>query len=130
MIYQYKTERISPKDFSNHQHLIELFKDLRDSNINPKEVLKDQTNFKPDLGQIKKGSPKSRSKDQTSVVQHVENVFDIREKIFDYFRDYSFLLFEAKYKTKYGSGLKILSPKQMLQRLPIALAQVKVSNDL
>ena len=35
---------------------------------------------------------------------------------------------EAKCKTKYGEGLKILTPKQMLQRLPIALAQVKAGN--
>ena len=28
-----------------------------------------------------------------------------------------------------GKGLKILTPKQMLQRLPIALAQVKASNN-
>ena len=28
-----------------------------------------------------------------------------------------------------GKGLKILTPKQMLQRLPIALAQVKVGNN-
>ena len=35
---------------------------------------------------------------------------------------------EVKYKTKYGEGLKILTPKQMLQRLPIALAQVKAGN--
>ena len=35
---------------------------------------------------------------------------------------------EAKYKANYGEGLKILSPAQMLQRLPIALAQVKVGN--
>ena len=28
-------------------------------------------------------------------------------------------------KEKQGKGLKILTPKQMLQRLPIALAQVK-----
>ena len=27
-----------------------------------------------------------------------------------------------------GKGLKILTPKQMLQRLPIALAQVKAAN--
>ena len=27
------------------------------------------------------------------------------------------------------TGLKILTPKQMLQRLPIALAQVKASNN-
>ena len=27
-----------------------------------------------------------------------------------------------------GKGLKILTPKQMLQRLPIAIAQVKAGN--
>ena len=30
---------------------------------------------------------------------------------------------EAKYKTKHGEGIKILTLKQMLQRLSIALAQ-------
>ena len=35
---------------------------------------------------------------------------------------------EVKYKTKYGEGFKILTPKQLLQRLPIALAQVKAGN--
>ena len=29
-----------------------------------------------------------------------------------------------------GTGLKILTPKQMLQRLPIALAQIKERNNL
>ena len=32
-------------------------------------------------------------------------------------------------KTKQGQGLKILTPKQMLQWLPVALAQVKASNN-
>ena len=40
---------------------------------------------------------------------------------------------EAFYKSKQneteGKGLKILTPKQMLQRLPIALAQVKGGNN-
>ena len=36
---------------------------------------------------------------------------------------------QVKYKTKYGEGLKILTPKQMLQRLPIALAQLKGGNN-
>ena len=44
------------------------------------------------------------------------------------FNDYSKIVFEAKYKWKYGQGLKILTSKQMLQRLPIALAQVKAGN--
>ena len=33
------------------------------------------------------------------------------------------------YKTKQGTGLKILTPTQMLQRLPTALAQVKAGNN-
>ena len=38
------------------------------------------------------------------------------------------LLSKAKYKTKYGERLKILTPKQMHQRFPIALAQIKTGN--
>ena len=38
------------------------------------------------------------------------------------------MLSEAKYKAKHGKGLKILTPKQMLQRLPIAPAQIKAGN--
>ena len=33
------------------------------------------------------------------------------------------------YKTKQGIRLKILTPKQILQRLPIALAQLKAGNN-
>ena len=39
------------------------------------------------------------------------------------------MMSEAKTKATKGTGLKILTPKQMLQRLPIALAQVKASNN-
>ena len=42
--------------------------------------------------------------------------------------DYSSIVSEAKHKAKYGKGLKILTPQQMLQTLPIALAQVKAGN--
>ena len=41
---------------------------------------------------------------------------------------YSILVSEAKYKAKQGKGLKILRSKQILQRLSIALAQVKAGN--
>ena len=44
------------------------------------------------------------------------------------------MLFDAHYDARQnkteGKGLKILTPKQMLQRLPIALAQVKAGNNL
>ena len=38
-------------------------------------------------------------------------------------------MFEAIFKTKQGIGLKILTPKQMLQRLLVALEQVKACNN-
>ena len=44
------------------------------------------------------------------------------------FNNYTQIVSEAKYKTKYGEGLKVLTPKQMLHRLPIALTQVKACN--
>ena len=36
---------------------------------------------------------------------------------------------ETKYKANKGTGLKILTPKQMLPRSPIALAQVNTGNN-
>ena len=40
------------------------------------------------------------------------------------------MILEAKILVKQeGTGLKILTPKQMLRRLPIALAQVKAGNN-
>ena len=43
--------------------------------------------------------------------------------------DYSLIISEAKINATKGIGLKILTPKQMLQRLPIALAQIKAGNN-
>ena len=37
--------------------------------------------------------------------------------------------YNAKQNETKGKGLKILTPKQMLQRLPIALAQAKAGNN-
>ena len=43
------------------------------------------------------------------------------------------MLSDANYDSKHSetkeTGLKILTPKQMLQRLPIAFAQVKADNN-
>ena len=46
LIYKYKTEGRNLKDFSGYQNPIDLFINSKDGNINPKEVLKDQINFK------------------------------------------------------------------------------------
>ena len=48
-----------------------------------------------------------------------------------FYDDYSSMMSEAKAKAKAtkGTGLKILTPKQMLHRLPIAFEQVKAGNN-
>ena len=55
------------------------------------------------------------------------------KKIIDLFNDYSKIRSESIYRSKQdetkGIELKILTPKQMLQRLPVALAQVKAGNN-
>ena len=50
-------------------------------------------------------------------------------KVNKFYDDYSLMVSEAKNKATKGTGLKILTPKQMLQRLPIVLAQVKAGNN-
>ena len=45
------------------------------------------------------------------------------------FHGYSSMLYETKHRATTVKGLKILTPKQMLQRLPIALAQIKAGNN-
>ena len=55
-------------------------------------------------------------------------LYESREAVIILYNDYSLIKSEAKYRTKHGEGLKIFTPKQMLQRLPIALAQVKAGS--
>ena len=51
-----------------------------------------------------------------------------RNEAIKFYDDYSLMMSEAKTKANIGKGLKILTPKQMLQRLLIALTQVKAGN--
>ena len=39
-------------------------------------------------------------------------------------------MFRNIYDSKQGTGFKILTPKQIVQRLPIAIAQIKSGNNL
>ena len=52
-------------------------------------------------------------------------LYKARNEAFKLYDDYSLI----KTKATKGTGLKILTPKQMLQRLPIALAPVKGGNN-
>ena len=43
--------------------------------------------------------------------------------------DYAKIKSEAMYRAQLGTGLKVLTPKQMFQRWPIAPAQVKAGSN-
>ena len=71
---------------------------------------------------------------QKETINNLEKFYNSREEVVNFFREYAEMLSDANYSSKHGEtkgkGLKILTPKQMLQRLPISLAQVKASNNL
>ena len=56
-------------------------------------------------------------------------LYKARNEAIKFYDDYSSMASEAKIKATTGIGLKILTSKQMLQRLPIAVAQVKAGNN-
>ena len=56
-------------------------------------------------------------------------LYKARNEAIKFYDDYSSMMSEAIVKATKATGLKILTPKQMLQRLPIALAQVKAGNN-
>ena len=91
-----------------------------------------QQHFKLYLGEIKKGAKKS--KERRNTLYNIEMLYRARNEAIKFYDEYSLMMSEAKTKSKQnnitkGTGLKIFTPKQMLQRLPIALAQVKAGNN-
>ena len=64
-------------------------------------------------------------KQKKNILNSVENLYYGRELVINAFKSGWLSL-----KSTTGKGLKILTPKQMLQRLLMALAQVKAGNNL
>ena len=67
------------------------------------------------------------------MIDNLNKFYNSREEVINFFRDYIEMLPDANCYSKHdetkGKGLKILTPKQILQRSPIALAQVKAGNN-
>ena len=76
------------------------------------------------------GHPRNRSKEQDNVVNNVANLYESRQNVVQIFNDYRREKSRHIYESKQGEGLKILTPKEMLKRLPIALTQISTGNNL
>ena len=55
--------------------------------------------------------------------------YKARNEAIKFYYGYSSMMSEAKLKATKGTGLKIFTPKQMLQRFPITIAQLKAGNN-
>ena len=128
-----KFEYVGPtKDVSFYEYMDskELFNAIKNNQIKFSEVKNKQNEFLNKLSNIKIGKKTIKQKE---TINNLEKFYNSREEVINFFRDYIEMLSDANYNAKQneteGKGLKILTPKQMLQRLPIALAQVKAGNN-
>ena len=128
-----KFEYVGPtKDISFYEYKDseELFNVIKNNQIKFSEVKNKQNEFLNKLSNIKIGI---KTTEQKEVINNLEKLNNSRGEVIIFFRDYIEMLSDANYDAKQneakGTGLKILTTKQMLQRLPIALAQVKAGNN-
>ena len=112
--------------FDQFDNAIDITNKVRDGKIDLAGVKNNQQKFKSYLGEIKKGN---KSKEQKNTLFNIEMLYKARNEAIKFYGDYSLMMSEAKVKATKGTGLKILTPKQMLQRLQIDLAQVKAGNN-
>ena len=116
--------------FYEYKDSKELFDAIKNNQIKFSEARIKQNEFLNKLSNIKIGK---KTLEQKEVINNLEKFYNSREEVINFFRDYIEMLSDANYNAKQnetkGTGLKILTPKQMLQRLPIALAQVKAGNN-
>ena len=108
----------------------ELFNKTRNGQIKIDDALNKQEDFLKKLNEVKIGR---KNHEQEEVTANLENFYYSREEVFNLFRDYPEMIFDASYKAKQDktkrARLKKLTPKHMFQRLPIALALVKAGNN-
>ena len=108
----------------------ELFNKIKNNQIRFSEAMNKQKYFLKKINEVKMDK---KNDEQKEVIENLNKFYNSREEVINFFRDYIEMLSDANYDSKQnetkGKGLKILTPKQMLQRLPIALAQVKAGNN-
>ena len=87
-----------------------------------------QQNYYIYLNTIRRGN---KNASQKRTLANISILFNARDNAIKFIEHYSSMILEAKKlaKEQEGTGLKILTPKKMLKRLPIALTQIKAGNN-
>ena len=129
LTYNFKDLRILSLSFSKFKGPMHIFTSIHKGCITLEDIEKEQIELKRDLGCIKQQDPKDKSQEQKKIINNIKNLYNSREEVVRMFNDYTKNMSRNTYDSKQETGLRILNPKQMLERLPIALAQIKPGNN-
>ena len=129
LIYRYKGHTANSK-FNKFDNALNIINKIQNGEISLTDVKNNKEKLRSFLGEMKKGNKKHRSKEQINTLYNIEIFHKERKEAIKFYNGYTLMMSEAKTKATKGIGRKILTPKQMLQRLPIALAQVKAGDNL
>ena len=114
--------------FNKIEDPITFLNKIKNGKISLKEAKDQQQNYYGYLNTIRKGNENPRQK---RTLANINIPFNARDNAIKFIENYASMILEAKKlaKEQEGTGLKILTPNQMLKRLPIALAQIKAGNN-
>ena len=116
-------------NFNNLDDPLTFLNNIKKGKISMNKAIEQQQNFYKYLNIIRIGN---KNDNQKQVVANANILFNGRSSAIKFIEDYGSMIPEAKRLAKEeqeGIRLKILTPNQMLKRLPIALAQVKAGNN-
>ena len=115
-------------NFSKIKDPITFLNEIKKCKISIQEEKDKQENYYNYLKKIRKGN---KSANQKRTLANINVLFNGRDSAIKFYEDYSSMIFEARKLAleQEGKGFKILTPNQMLKRLPIAIAQIKAGNN-
>ena len=114
--------------FNKVKDPISLLNDIEKGKISLEEAKEKQKDYYNYLNTIRRGN---KSANQKRTLGNINIHYNARNSSIKFIDDYGSIILESKElaKEQEGTGLKILTPNQMLKRLPIALAQIKAVNN-
>ena len=116
-------------NFSELTDSLTFIDEIKKGKMSLEEAKNYQQNYLDYLNIIRKGN---KNAEQKNTLANINIHFNARNNAIKFIEDYGSIILEAKRLAKEeqeGTGLKILTPNQILKRLPIALAQIKAGNN-
>ena len=115
-------------NFDNLDDPLTFLDNIKKGKISMEKAIEQQYVFLKYLNIIRIGN---KNDNQKRTLANINIFYNARDNAIKFIQDYGGMILEARKQAREqeGTGLKILTPNQILKRLPIALAQVKAGNN-